>query len=210
MYLFTRTAQLTGPLRDAGGWAVEVTAFVNAHGGNHVGLWSSTFGQSVGQVTWAMWAESMTDVSTLFATLNADEGYHAVIARGREFLAAPAKDELSRAIYGGPNDTPPPIGAVSTITTAVIDNGKYVEAVGWGADMAALVETLSGHPSQFLLGSSGTFGGVTWLSTETDMAAAQVSGEAVTNDPEYLSRLADIPSLFVPGSGYRWMATRIA
>ena len=210
MYLFTRTLQLTGPVREATGWAVEVAAFVNAHGSNRVSLWTSNYGQPIGRVVWSTWVDSMADVTAMFASLGADDDYHALIGRGGEFIAAPAEDELRQAIYGGPRETPPPMGAVTTMTTAVMANGKYAEGLAWGAEMAALVQRIGGHPSIFFADSFGAFGQVTWLTTSPDMASAESASNAINADVDYMARLADVATLFLPGSGRRAMASRIA
>jgi len=210
MYLFTRTAQLAGPLREVMGWAAEITSNVNSHGGSHVSLWGSAYGQPVGRVVWSMWVESMADVSSLFVTLNADEEYHAVLAKGRDYLAAPAEDELRQLVHGTPPDATPPVGAVTVRTTATVANGKYVEAMAWGADMSAHVESVTGQRSYFFLDSFGAFGQVTWFTLSADVAAAEAASNAINADADYLGRLADVATLFLPGSGHRAMATKIA
>ena len=209
MYLFTRTAQLTGPLREAFGWAADVTAFVNAQGRSHVSLWSATYGQPVGTATWSTWVDSMADVSTMFAALDSHDGYHEVLARGREFLAAPAEDQIRQLVHGVPLDTPPPPGTVTVRTTATIANGQYVAALGWGADMAAHVERVSGQPSYFLMDAFGGFGQVTWFSVSADVATAEKANDAINSDADYLARLADVATLFLPGSGHRALATKL-
>ena len=210
MFLFTRTAQLTGPLREAMGWAAEITANVNSHGGSHVSLWNSAYGQPVGRVVWSMWVPSMADVTSMFMTLNADEGYHALLGKGRDYLAAPAEDELRQLVQGTPPDATPPVGAVTVRTTATVANGQYVEALAWGADMSAHVESVTGQRSLFLMDSFGPFGQVTWFTLSADTAAAEAANNAINADPDYLGRLADVATLFLPGSGHRAMATKIA
>lgn len=209
MYLFTRTAQLTGPLREAFGWAAEITAFVNGHGASHVSLWSATYGQPVGTVTWTTWVDSMADISTLFVALESHDDYHEVLARGRDFLAAPAQDEIRQLVHGVPPETPPPAGAVVVRTTAMVANGQYVAALGWGADMAGHVGKVSGQPSFFLMDSFGGFGQVTWFSVSPDVAAAEAANDAINSDADYLARLSDVATLFLPGSGHRAMATKL-
>jgi hypothetical protein len=209
MYLFTRTVQLAGPLRDVMGWAGEITANVNSHGGSHVSLWHSTYGQPVGRFAWSMWADSMADVQSLFMTLMADEGYHDVLAKGRDYLAAPAEDELRQLVHGTPPDATPPAGAVTVRTSATIANGQYVEAMAWGAEMSAHVESVTGQRSFFFLDSFGPFGQVTWFTLSADIATAEAATNAINADADYLGRLADVGTLFLPGSGHRAMATKI-
>jgi hypothetical protein len=210
MYLFTRSLQLTGPLRDAVGWAAEVTAFVNGSSAHPVSLWSANYGQPIGKVTWSTWVESMADVTSMFATLVADDGYHTVLAKGRDHIAGPAEDELRQALVGGPRDTPPPIGAVTTRTTATIANGQYGAALAWGVEMAGMVEGISGHATSFFADAFGAFGAVTWFTGAPDMTAAEAANNAINGNPDYMGRLSDVATLFLPGSGHRALATRIA
>ncbi len=210
MLLFSRVATLRGSERNSLAWAVEVSGYVDAHSDHSVSLWRSDFGRPVGTVIWSAWVESHDDLAKGFATLATDDGYHTLIEKGQEFVTDPPSDFLREAVHGGPADAAPPIGAVTTVTTAVIGNGRYSDAIGWGIEMAQLVEQVSGAPTMFLVDSYGTFGQVTWLSGAADMAAADKAGQAINADAEYMKRLGDAGDLFVPASGDRGLVTRIA
>jgi hypothetical protein len=210
MYLFTRTLHLAGPQRDIFGWAADMTAFVNENSANRTTLWVANFGMPFGQVVWSAWLPSMADVSTMFAGLSASDDYQALIARGRDYFTGPASDELRQLVHGTPPDTPLPIGAVTNRTTATIANGQYGPALAWGAETAALVQRVSGSMTFFLMDTFGTFGQVTWFTTSRDMAAAEAANDKVNSDAEYLGRLADVATLFLPGSGHRALATKLA
>jgi hypothetical protein len=175
-----------------------------------VALWRADFGYPVGTVAWSAWVESQAALSAGFAALAEDEGYFKLLADGAEFLSTPAEDFLRQALHGGPADAPPAVGAVATVTTAVVAGGKYDQGVTWGVEMAQLVEEVTKLPTLFLLDSYGTFGQVTWLSGAPDLATADAAGEAINANDKYMTRLGDVGDLFVPASGRRSMVTRIA
>jgi hypothetical protein len=210
MYLFSRLATLRGSERRSIAWAVEMTNYVNAHSDHTVTLWRADFGYPVGTVAWSTWVDSLAAFSEGFSTLADDDGYHDLVDAGAELLAEPPRDLLRRAIFGEPGSEPPPPGAVTSVTTAVVANGKYAEATAWGIEMAELVQQVANQPTMFLVDAYGTFGQVTWLSGAPDMAAADAGGEAVQTNAEYVKRLADVGDLFIPGSGQQRLVSRVA
>ena len=80
------------------------------------------------------------------------------------------QDLLRQTLHGSPGDVAPPIGAVTTVTTAVVAGGQYDAGISWGVEMAQLVEEITKLPTMFLLDSYGTFGQVTWLNGAPDLA----------------------------------------
>jgi hypothetical protein len=210
MYLFSRLATLRGNQRKATIWAASMNAYVDAHSNHNLSLWRADFGYPVGTVAWSAWVESQAAMNDGFAPLAEDEGYFSLLDEGQEFLTTAPEDFLRQALHGGPADTPPPIGAVTTVTTAVVAGGKYDDGMAWGVEMAQLVEEVTKMPTMFLLDSYGTFGQVTWLSGAPDLATADAAGEAINANDKYMKRLGDVGDLFVPASGRRSLVTRIA
>ena len=210
MYLFTRLATLRGNERRALGWATEMAGYATDHSDHTVSLWRADFGYPVGTVAWSTWVQSQAHLAEGFARLVEDDGYYAMVDKGQEFMTDAPVDLLREAVHGTPSDTPPPIGSITTVVTAVVGNGHYVEAGAWGVEMATLVQELSGLPTMFLVDAFGTFGRVTWLTGAPDLAAADAANAAINANTDYLKRLSDVGDLFVPGSGDRRMVTRIA
>jgi hypothetical protein len=143
------------------------------------------------------------------ATLMGDAEYHSKLASGRDYVAAPATDQLATVVHGDLGD-PPPVGSVASITAAVIGNGKYAEAVGWGIDMAQHATAVTGVSTNFLMSRFGTFGAVSWIGISADAAAADAAAAALEADAAYLDKLGAVGDLFVPASGNRATATRVA
>ena len=210
MYLFSRLATLRGDARKSMAWAASMAGYVDAHSDHDVSLWRADFGYPVGTVAWSAWVDSHADLNAGFATLADDDGYFKMLNDGEDFLTTPAEDFLRQALQGGPGPNPPAIGAVTTVTTAVVAGGQYEAGVSWGIEMAQLVEEITKLPTMFLLDAYGTFGQVTWLSGAPDMAAADTASDAINANDKYMKRLGDAGDLFVPSSGHRGLVTRIA
>lgn len=210
MFLFSRTANLRGDERHAMTWAAEMTAHVDAHSDHEVTCWRASFGHPVGTVSWTCWSESQTALEAGFAGLATDDGYFEKVAAAGDMIASPPEDRLRRLLHGERASTPPPIGAVSTVTTAIMANGRYEKAMGWGVEMATFVEKLTHLPTYFLLDSYGTFGAVTWIVGAPDLASADAAGDLLDSNHDYLKRIDEAEKLFVPGSGRRAMFARIA
>jgi hypothetical protein len=210
MYLFSRLATLRGNERNSLAWAAKMNGYVDSLSDHSLTLWRADFGYPVGTVAWAAWVESHAALAAGFSKLVDDDGYFDLLDEGQEFLAEPAQDFFRQALHGSPGDEGPPVGAVSTVTTAVVAGGQYDHGVTWGIEMAQLVEEITGRTTMFLLDAYGTFGQVTWLSGAPDLAAADAAGAAINANDKYLKRLGDAGELFVPGSGHRRLMTRIA
>jgi len=191
-------------------WAAEMTAYVNAHSDHDLTLWRGDFGYPVGTVAWSAWVESLHAMNTGFERLIEDEGYHAMVEKGQEFITAPPQDLLREVMHGAPTGQAPPLGAVGTVTTAVMAGGKYSDAISWSIEMAELVEEVTKMPTGFLVDAYGTFGQVTWISVAPDAATADATAAAINGNDQYLKRLGDVGELFVPASGHRGLVTRIA
>jgi hypothetical protein len=210
MYLFSRLATLRGNVRQSTAWAASMSAYVDTNSDHNVSLWRADFGYPVGTVAWSAWVESQAALNAGFASLADDEGYFSLLDAGQEFLTTPAEDFLRQPLHGSPGEAPPAIGAVTTVTTAVVAGGKYDDGVAWGIEMAQLVEEVTKMPTLFLLDSYGTFGQVTWLSGAPDLASADAASNAINGNDKYMKRLGDVGDLFVPASGHRSLVTRIA
>ena len=209
MQLFTRAVMLNGPFNDVMAYATDMRQYVSDKTGREVGLWSVMFGAPLGAMIYAARVEGLADLQSIGATLLGDPDYHAKLAKGREFVAGPAEDNLATPIHGELGD-PPPVGSVAVVTTAAIANGAYADAIAWGVDIAQLVERVAGVPTLFLANDFGAFGEVTWIGVSADAAAADAAGQKINADPEYLGKLADAGRLFAEGSGHRTLLSRVA
>lgn len=209
MHLFSRQMVLSGSLADAMAHAATMRAYVSEKTGTEFGLWSIGFGGPVGAVAYAARVEGIAGVSAWTAALAGDTEYASMLATGSAFVAAPPVDSLAEVIHGDLG-TPPPIGSVAMLTTATIGNGAYAEAIGWGVDMAQHAEKTTGLATSFLMQSFGAFGAVAWLAGAPNTADADAANAALAADGDYIAKLRAAGDLFLPGSGHRSLAIRVA
>lgn len=209
MRLFLRTVPMSGPVSAILEQNLGMREFVSQKIGREVALWTAQFGAPVGTVTFTLRVEGLADLAQITETLMADPGYHERLGSGAEFVNGPVEDTLLTPLNGEAGD-PPPVGTVVMATRAVIAGGKYADGVAWGIDMAAHSEQVTGYPVGFYMSEFGTFGEVAWLSGAPDAASVDAAGQKMNADPGYLERLGSVGDLFVPASGLRMMATRIA
>ena len=101
------------------------------------------------------------------------------------------------------------MGSLAVVTSAVMANGRYADAIGWGVDVAQHVEKLTGMTTAFLTNEFGPFGRVTWIGVLPNAAAADASSATVNGDADYLTKLHHAADLFLPGSGHRTLLTRV-
>lgn len=209
MHLFSRSIMLTGPMSEIMTYATDMRAYASDLTGQEVALWAASFGAPQGSVTYALRVDGLAGVSALNAKLVADEGYLAKAEAGRQYLAGPREDTLTEIIHGQLGDDPPPVGSVATITQAVIGSG-YADAIGWGVEVAQLVESVTGMPVMFGSSMFGTFGSVGWIGVAADAAAADTANATLLANADYINKVSAANDLFVPGSGHRIFTTRIA
>jgi hypothetical protein len=210
MFLFTRSALLVGDTRAAMKWAAEMTAYVNDHTEDHsLSLWLTQFGAPVGSVGWSVGVESYVDLQATFAWLQDDDGYFAMLDAGAAFMAGPPVDHL-RQLVAGTLGEPPAVGSLANVVTAVAANGKYADAMAWGAEISGYIASVTGQQELFFADSYGPFGQMTWVGIAPDMAAVDSGTAAMQGDAGYMQRLGAIGELFVSGSGHSALSQRVA
>ena len=209
MDLFSRNVLLTGAPTAYMAYTTEMRSYVSDKLGQEIALWSVGFGAPRGSMTYTARVEGLAGVHAMNATLMGDADYMAKLATGVTMGGGPAEDSLMQPLHGEMGD-PPPVGSVATVTTAIVGNGAYADAIGWGIEMAQLVESIAGTPTIFGMSAFGTFGQVAWINVSADAAAADAAGQAVNAHADYMGRLSAIGDLFVPASGHRSLAVRVA
>ena len=209
MRLFTRTVHFTGPALEVATYAAEMRAYVTEATGVEVSLWNVQFGAPLGTMVYSARVEGLAQLTEIDNTLMADPAYHEKLAQGADYLDGATEDAIAEPLHGGDGDAPP-VGTVITATRAVMSGGRYTEAIAWGVEMAIHSEKVTGYPVGFFLESFGTFGSVAWIGGAPDAATADAAGTALNSDATYLEKLGDVGHLFVPMSGSRTLATRVA
>jgi hypothetical protein len=116
---------------------------------------------------------------------------------------------LREVVYGTPGD-PPAVGSLATVTTATAIVDRLPEAVGWAVEIGQHVEKVIGTPIGVFTNVFGTLGGITWLGTAADAAAADAARAKLSADTDYLKLVSGSKDLFIVGSGHISQAVRIA
>jgi hypothetical protein len=211
MQLFSRNAVLAGDPTAAMGWAVKIGEYVTQKSGRQITTWAGQFGVPLGTVVWSTFVEGLADFQNTFAGLVADPGYLAMIAEGAAYQSGPLTDNLSEVVVGGPTagGERPPIGAVTTVTTAVCNAARIMDAMAWGAELATYIGGVTGQISAFLSQMQGPFGGVSWINGAPDAASADAAGAKINTDPGFMQRVGGLSDLFVPATGTRYTLVRI-
>lgn len=211
MYLFTRQVLTQGDPRKVLAYAAEIAALVTRKTELPLSVWAVQTGAPVGALGFSSLAPSRVELDAAETTLMGDEEYLDKLVEGQQFIAAPPEDRLLEIVHtAGHEYQRAEVGAIASITSAVITPGKYVAAITWGIEIADLVSDITGMPGLFGNGVGGPFGQVAWVGTTPDMATLEAGEERTNKDPRYLAKLDQITGLFVAGSGQRTYSKRIA
>ena len=209
MQLFTRSVLLTGAPAEYLEFSTKMCGYVTEKTGRDVGLWSTMFGAPAGTLTYSVRVEGLADLHSTTTKLMEDSGYHARLKEAQAFTGAPAVDALATPIHGELGD-PPPVGSFVSVTTATMAGGRYIDAIGWGVEVAQHVEKISGVPTMFLTSAYGGFGNVAWIAGVPDASAVDAASASIDGDADYLTMVNSAGELFIQGSGNRSLITRIA
>lgn len=209
MKLFTRNVSLVGHPAEYLEFSTKMCGYVTEKTGREVSLWSTVFGAPAGSLAYSARVEGLADLLSMTGKLMEDSGYHTRLAEAQAFAGGPAVDALATPVHGELGD-PPPVGSFVSVTTATMAGGRYIDAVGWGVEIAQHVEKISGVPTMFLTSTYGGFGDVAWIAGVADAAAVDAAGAAIDGDADYLTKVNSAGALFIEGSGNRSLLTRIA
>lgn len=209
MQLFTRNVMMAGAPGDYLKFATDMAAYVSDKAGREIALWSNVFGAPNGSMTYAVRVEGIADLQATTAKLMEDAGYHAKLAEAQKYVGGPSMDSIGQPIHGELGDHPP-VGSFAAVTRAAMANGKYMEAIQWGVEIAQHVEKVSGLQTMFMAPTYGGFGDVVWIMVADDAAAVDAATAAVNSDADYLASVNGAGDLFIPNSGHQSLTTRVA
>lgn len=210
MFQFARLLNLRGDARETMAWAAEITGYVNEHTDLDVSCWAATFGYPVGTVGWSTIVEGRAQLMAETDKLTADNDYLDLVMKAQDWVTAPAQDIFRSIVTGDPNAEPPAVGAVASVTTAVAATGKMPDAIAWAMDMAEYGSGVVGTQISLLVNAYGEFGGMAFISSAPDMAAADEMADTVRADAGYLERIKGSAGLFVDRSAHQGLLRRFA
>ena len=193
MHLFSRQTRLTGGrTREAMTWAATITEKVNQTTGLGVGLWSRSYSPGFGTLAWSMFIPDLATLEAAGDKLQVDDAYIDLTDQGAAFTDDALDDQLSVVVHGDP-DPERPLEYVSVVR-AVCAAGHAVSGMTVGIEIAQLAEQITGLPTMFVADSTGSYGGVGWLTGYEDIGkleAAQTALAEAVNFAELLDTKAN-------------------
>ncbi len=208
MYLFTRINTMAGArIRDAIGFAGEITDYVNHHSDLEVSAHSFVFGRPPGTLAWSCLVESHAAMLAANATLNGDDSYLDQTSKAAELFLGPPEDMFREVLHVAGEVTGPSAYTSSVLATCNAD--RMADTVAWGMEMADLVHRVSGRACMFVGDAYGPFGGVGWLTGFDDAESLDTMRGALRDDADYVSHMGGSTGLFIPGSGRSSLVQRI-
>ena len=202
MYLFTRSGRIaTGNTRKALEWALGITEQVNTITGLGVSLYTTMFSPEVGTLAWSAFVDDLGTLEAANDKLQADDAFVANVDKGAAVGMGGADDSLLQVLHGAPD--PNRSAEYVVAVQSVCANGNFTRGVEVGVEIAQMVERITGSPSLFVLGATGTYGGVGWLTGFPDIAALEAGNQALAADADfaaYIDREASTAYVSDPGA----------
>jgi hypothetical protein len=145
------------------------------------------------------------------SSLMADDGFHEKLAGGLQFASdlVPTHDELSRFVFGNPDEPPPGIGAIAEMVRATARSGRIGDAMEWGPEVAQMVGRIGGTMPSFWSSAYGTVGDISWITIYPSLEALDEAQARLQASEEYLTEVDKGVELFIEGSGQRGSAVRL-
>jgi hypothetical protein len=200
MYLFTRQTRLApGHFRDGMTLAVEITEKVNQITALNVGLWSSVMSPGAGTISWGAAAESLTDLEDANAKMMVDDVLMDMATRSAALTVGGVEDQVAQFLHNpAPADSNPKyVGVVQS----ALANGSFQRGVEVGIEIAQRGTELSGQPTAFLLGTTGPYGAVAWISSADNLKQLEDGNNAVNMNPDFIKFLDEAASsCYLPGA----------
>lgn len=211
MLLFTRVATPKGSPKEVMAFATEMTDYVNRTVETTTTLWSNLFGAPVGTLAFNTLVRSRAQMSQVMMTLMADDEYHERLERTMDMRSEvnPTHDHLLRFVFGDTNESPPEIGAVAEMVSAVAATGRIADVMAWGPEVAQMVSRITGRTPSFWMNQYDEVGRVSWVTLHPDFGSVDAAQDALMNNEEYLTEMVKAGDLFMEGSGQRSAATRV-
>ena len=185
MYLFLRNGRVApGNDRKAMEWAVGITEQVNQITGLGVGLYASVFSPEAGTLSWGSFVPDLAALEAAGDKLQADDAFQDNVAKGQKLGMSGLDDTLLQVLHGEP-DPAATVQYVSAVQS-VCANGNFARGVEVGIEIAKRADAATGTSTLFVLGSTGVYGGVGWLTGYPDIQTLEASQQALNADPKFL------------------------
>lgn len=211
MYLFSRRARLgNGHLRESAAWAVAVTEKVNQITELDVSLWTSVFSPGLGELVWATFVEDLATLETADAKLMVDDGYVELVDQGAAFSDSSGADDIVSQLVHGDVDPNRQITYVSVVE-ATIAGGNAARGMALGVEIAQRASKITGVPTAFLADTTGSYGGVRWITGYENVQQLQAANDALGADESFTTFIDKQVGVYLeaPGVTTQRIARRI-
>lgn len=207
MYMFSRTRRaVTARLPEAIEAGARAAEKVTEVTGNDIHLWAVRFGRPLGTLMWSTRLESQAELMAANEKMAVDPGYLEMAASFGDLFEGEGEDRLVRLVSGTPSPAPKRYLA---ITEASMAEGKYREAMAWGAEMQAFVAEQSGLVSVFGAATYGGFADLVWLLGADSMEELDRFDDWRMATAEYHDRIHAATGLFVESSGQNGLIEKL-
>jgi hypothetical protein len=200
MYLFTRSRRIDpGKFTGALEATTKMTETARQITGHQIEAWNAVMSPEFGTVVWTMWAEHLADVESAGDKLAADSSFMKMVEKSDDVFDGPMVDTLAMLVHGTPDleGAPPNYVAVVTATAA---NGRLNDAITSGVEIAEASTRLGGQQTLFVVGATGVYGGVAWLTACPDIDTLEASEVAVSGSPDFLSLVDRVGTAYLPNA----------
>ena len=199
MYLFTRQTRLAPEHAiDGMEWAVTIAEKVNQITSLDVGVWTPMLSPGIATLSFGAAVETLSDLEDAQAKTQVDATFLDLAKQGASITTGGLDDQVAQFIVGGtPSDGPAP--SYVAVVQSQLANGHFGTGVAAGVEIAQRATELSGIQTSFLLSTTGTYGGVVWLSAAASLRELE-EGEAKTNaDPDFVATVDRLAGNFLEG-----------
>ena len=209
MYLFTRSTRLaSGHLRDGMEWALGITEKVVQITSLNVRLWQSMYSPAVGTLSWATTVESLAELEDANAKLTVDDVFVDNANRGAQVTTGQLDDQIAQFLHGGFDPSRP--ANYATVVRSQLANGSFERGMAVGIEVAERSTAIGGLPTSFLIGSTGLYGSVAWITGAESLRDLENAEKAVNADTGFIRFIDEqVSPCYLPGVTAQTMWQRV-
>jgi len=200
MYLFTRRRRMDpGHFSHAVEWVVEATGKVREITGVGVEAWTAVMSPEVGTVVWSIWGEGLADFAVAGDKLAADAAFTKMAEKADDYFDGPIEDRVASMIHGT-IDPDAPAATYVSVVEATAANGRLTDAIASGIAIAEHATRVGGQNTGFLVNTTGSYGGVAWITGAPDIETVDAGEAALMADPAWLELVNAAGANYAPGA----------
>ena len=198
MYLFTRQTRLSPEHAiDGMEWAVTIAEKVNQITALNVGVWTPVLSPGVATLSFGAAVETLTDLEDAQAKTIVDPTFLDLAKQGAQITVGGLEDQVAQFIVGGTDDGSTP--SYVAVVQSQLANGRFGSGVAAGVEIAQKATELSGMTTSFLLASTGTYGGVAWLTGAGTLKELEEGEGATNSNPDFVALVDRVAGNFLDG-----------